>query len=79
MMLLKIPHWPYKRCAALVGRSRQHDVLGGILIGGFSSGLGLILEARYWGEGNYQILMGLVCKKAERRRRTKGLLISLTC
>jgi len=25
------------------------------LIGGFSSGIGLIFEAHYWGEGNYKV------------------------
>jgi len=25
------------------------------LIGGFSSGLGIIFEAKFWGEGNYKI------------------------
>jgi hypothetical protein len=26
------------------------------LIGGFSSGLGILFEAKFWGEGNYRIL-----------------------
>ena len=26
------------------------------LLGGFSSGLGIIFEAKFWGAGNYQIL-----------------------
>ena len=25
------------------------------LLGGFSSGLGIIFEAKYWGEGNYRV------------------------